>query len=85
MELKLTNNTDKKCYTISNLTDKNTKIANYVFDIQLPEMPDGEYTYTLTDGTATLAEGLMQVGEYNRPTTAYTGHTPSNGFIQYNG
>lgn len=83
MVLKLQNNTDKTEYTLTGLTDTNLSQLYYSFNISFPVMPDGEYTYSLMEGTEVLASGLLQVGDYT-PAETTTYNKEKQGFIQYN-
>lgn len=86
MKLKLFNNVTKKEYTFDKLEDKLTSRIWYTFDITLlPNMDDGEYTYTLYDDQDVVkATGLLQVGDYTPNNNSYTAES-HNGYIQYNG
>ena len=82
MELKLTNNLDKNEY-VFNVTDKGTSRMFFHLSLKLKRnMPDGEYTYILTDEGEEVATGLLQIGNYVAPQTAYT---KNNTYKQYKG
>lgn len=82
MTLKLINNLDKNEYVFT-VSDKETSRLFFHFNIKLKRnMPDGEYTYTLLDGDDEIATGLLQIGNYAAPSTAYT---KNNTYKQYKG
>lgn len=88
MTLKLVNNLSKKEYELTNLVDMNTSKLFYVFTITLPAgMDDGEYSYTLLDGSKVKATGLLQVGDYKPEKTEYENNVikDQNGYVQYRG
>lgn len=85
-KLKIQNNLTKSKYIIENLTDLMANSVNYVFDIVLPDnLDNGEYNFSLfNDEEALVATGLLQIGSYEAPKTAYTAQT-INGYTQYEG
>lgn len=53
--------------------DRSRSSLFYNFTLSLPEgLPDGEYTYRLTDGDTVLATGLLQIGRYGAGNTVYS-------------
>lgn len=53
--------------------DRSRSSLFYNFTLLLPEgLPDGEYTYRLTDGDAVLATGLVRIGRYGAKNAVYT-------------
>jgi hypothetical protein len=77
------NNLDKREYSFD-VNDQEDSRSFFHFYFSLEDgMPDGEYTYTLfNDDDVVVATGLLQVGDYKAPSTAYT---KNNSFKQYNG
>jgi 3-deoxy-D-manno-octulosonate 8-phosphate phosphatase KdsC-like HAD superfamily phosphatase len=47
-------------------------------------MDEGEYTYKLLNDDVVLAQGLLQIGDYQNNAKKYT-VTDDNGIKQYNG
>lgn len=85
MILKFKNNTDKNEFSLS-VNELGDSRLNYHFQIHVPEeLPDGEYSYALTDdeGENVFASGLVQIGEYKPNNKTYT--TTENGYKQYRG
>lgn len=67
MILKLYNNLTKKEETFTEIEDKLTSQLFYHIDLTLVDgMIDGEYTYELYDEDILVAQGLMQIGDYER-------------------
>ena len=88
MTLKLVNNLSKKEYELTGLEDMNTSRMFYTFRITFPAgMDDGEYSYTLLDGSQVKATGLLQVGDYTPEKTEYENNVikDQNGYVQYRG
>lgn len=89
MKLTFKNNVTKKEYEFQ-VEDVGDSFIFYHFNNFVLEdaMDDGEYDYTLTDivdeETVVLATGIVQIGNYVAPTTAYTNNNTTN-YIQYNG
>lgn len=82
MTLKLINNLDKNEYVFT-VSDKETSRMFFHFTLNLKKnMADGEYTYVLTDEGEEVATGLLQIGNYAAPSTAYT---KNNTYKQYKG
>lgn len=82
MLLKLYNNLTKKEYKFS-VNDKETSRNFFHFQMKLKKnMDDGEYTYVLFDDELEVARGVLQVGDYTAPSTAYT---KNNTYKQYKG
>lgn len=82
MNLKLTNNLDKNSYNFT-VTDKETSRMFFNFDIKLKNgMPDGEYTYELTDEGEIVATGILQIGDYEAKNSVYENN---NTYTQYDG
>ena len=86
MRLNLFNTLTKVSYDIENLSDLQSNSINYAFDVVLPEgIDNGEYNFSLFNDEETLvATGLLQIGSYEAPKTAYTAQT-INGYTQYEG
>lgn len=87
MTIKLFNNLTKREINLENLDDIQDSRMFYHFNITLPEgLDDGEYAYTLYDDEDVVkATGLLQIGDYVREDTQYTGHSTDNKYITYNG
>lgn len=85
MELKLTNNLTKTVTTLSEIEDKLDSRLFYSFDIQITEdMEEGEYTYELFEDGILKAQGLLQVGNYERDNKEYTDNNGKT-YIVYDG
>ena len=60
-----------------------TSVFYHFPNFQLTEqMDDGEYDYELYDGEELVAQGLLQIGDYENSVKTYT--TTQNGYRQYN-
>ncbi len=83
MNLILKNNVTKTQYEITGLTDLNTSVLYWTFDVVLPEdIIEGDYNWELVDNNTVMATGLCRVGDY---TPEVTTHTASTGnYIVYN-
>ena len=80
----LQNNVTKREYSYK-VYDVNDSTLFYHFTLTLGEdMDEGEYTYKLTNDNLLLAQGLLQIGDYENNTKKYT-VTDDNGIKQYNG
>lgn len=80
----LQNNVTKKEYSYK-VYDVNDSTLFYHFTLTLGEdMDEGEYTYKLMNDDVLLAQGLLQIGNYENNTKKYT-VTDDNGIKQYNG
>lgn len=79
MILVLKNNVSKQEYVITGLTDLNTSVLYWTFDVVLPEdIIDGDYNYTLSDdNNVLLSSGLARIGDYTPSVTANTASTGS--------
>lgn len=79
MILVLKNNVSKQEYVITGLTDLNTSVLYWTFDVVLPEgVIDGDYNYTLSDdNNVLLSSGLARIGDYTPSVTANTASTGS--------
>lgn len=84
MTFYLQNNVTKREYSYK-VYDVNDSTLFYHFTLTLGEdMDEGEYTYKLTNDNLLLAQGLLQIGDYENNTKKYT-VTDDNGIKQYNG
>lgn len=86
MKFTLKNSVDKKEYEFT-VIDNGSSRTFYKFEnFQLPpEVVDGEYEYKLIDSGATIARGLVVIGNYNPENkTVYTENNGKN-YIQYGG
>lgn len=83
-QLKLQNTLTKQVFYLDNLQENlNSSDLFYCFTISLPNsINDGEYNYTLFDDGKECAEGLLQVGDYEAPTTTYNNKEE---IVEYNG
>lgn len=80
----LQNNVTKREYSYK-VYDVNDSTLFYHFALTLGEdMDEGEYTYKLMNDNLLLAQGLLQIGDYENNTKKYT-VTDDNGIKQYNG
>jgi len=79
MILVLKNNVSKQEFVITGLTDLNTSVFYWSFDVVLPEgVIDGDYNYTLSDdNNVLLSSGLARIGDYTPSVTANTASTGS--------
>lgn len=86
MRLLLKNNVDKKEYTFTG-EDLGDSVMFWHFNINLYDgMPDGEYGYFLYDNEEKLvAEGLVQVGNYEIREEEKHIYNNENNYIQYQG
>lgn len=87
MRLLLKNNVDKKGYEFS-VTDLEDSVMFYHFDsISLPNgIVDGEYNYFLYDENDKLvAEGIVQVGNYEIREEEKHTYNNNTEYIQYMG
>lgn len=84
MILKLTNNVTKKVieYTVNDLKD--SKLYYHFENFVLEPCEDGEYGYELYDKDKLVAQGLLQVGNYESEHKVYT-EDNNNVYKQYNG
>lgn len=81
MRMKLVNNLTKK-EVIIHVSDKNTSKMYFLFEIELPVLDDGEYTYELLDeNDEKIASGLVQIGDYKPEKTVY--NNAKNEYITY--
>lgn len=84
MTFYLQNNVTKREYSYK-VYDVNDSTLFYHFALTLGEdMDEGEYTYKLMNDNLLLAQGLLQIGDYENNTKKYT-VTDDNGIKQYNG
>lgn len=85
MIIKLTNNITKNTIELGEIEDKKKSSLFYTFDIALPEgMEEGEYTYELIDDGKIIANGLLQIGDYERDTDVNKEYKDEKkGFIVY--
>lgn len=84
MTLYLQNNVTKRDYSYT-VYDVNDSTLFFHFTLTLGEdMDEGEYTYKLTNDDLILAQGLLQIGDFENNTKKYT-VTDGNGIKQYNG
>ena len=83
MKLVLKSNITKKTWEF-NVTDRCDSRMFYHFpNFQLTEQrDDGEYDYELYDNEELVAQGLLQIGDYENNVRTYT--TTQNGYRQYN-
>ena len=85
MKLVLKSNITKKTweFTVSDRCD--SRLFYHFQNFRLTEqMDDGEYDYELYEDTTLVAQGLLQIGDYeNNNITTYTQN--GNGYKQYNG
>lgn len=80
----LQNNVTKKEYTYR-VYDVNDSTLFFHFTLTLGEnMDEGEYTYKLLNEKVVLAQGLLQIGDYQNNSKKYT-VTDVSGIKQYNG
>ena len=80
----LQNNVTKREYSYK-VYDVNDSTLFYHFTLTLGEdMDEGEYTYKLMNDNLLLAQGLLQIGDYENNAKKYT-VTDDNGIKQYNG
>jgi len=82
--LELNNNTTGKRAVFSALTDvtgRNTYVGLNV-EFSEREIPTGEYFYTLSNGGATVAQGIAVVGDYKPERVQYE---DDHEIVQYNG
>ena len=80
----LQNNVTKREYSYK-VYDVNDSTLFYHFTLTLGEdMDEGEYTYKLMNDNLLLAQGLLQIGDYENNTKKYT-VTDDDGIKQYNG
>lgn len=79
MILILKNNVSKQEYVITGITDLNTSVMYWTFDVVLPEgVIDGDYNWDLTDdNNVLLSSGLARIGDYPPSVTANTASTGS--------
>lgn len=85
MKLRLKNNVDKKEYefTVEDLEDSG---MFWHFNINLYEnMNDGEYSYFLYDEDNLVAEGLLQIGNFEISVEEQHTYNNENNYIQYQG
>ena len=79
----LKNNVTKREYS-DKVYDVNDSTLFYHFTLTLGEdMDEGEYTYKLMNDNLLLAQGLLQIGDYENNTKKYT--VTDDGIKQYNG
>lgn len=78
MFLKITNNLTKKTHNLEVGEDKKTSKLFYVFDISIPDMDEGEYTYELYEEEKMVAQGLLQIGDYKRVEDINTEYKDNN-------
>lgn len=84
MTFYLQNNVTKREYSYK-VYDVNDSTLFYHFTLTLGEdMDEGEYSYKLMNDNLLLAQGLLQIGDYENNTKKYT-ITDGNGIKQYNG
>ena len=84
MTFYLQNNVTKREYTYQ-VTDVNDSTLFYHFTLTLEDnMDEGEYTYRLFKDETQIAQGILQIGDYENNTKKYT-VTNDNGIKQYNG
>lgn len=79
----LKNNVTKREYSYK-VYDVNDSTLFYHFTLTLGEdMDEGEYSYKLMNDNLLLAQGLLQIGDYENNTKKYT--VTDDGIKQYNG
>lgn len=84
MTFYLQNNVTKREYTYR-VYDVNDSTLFFHFTLTLGEnMDEGEYTYRLFNDNVQLAQGLLQIGDYQNNSKKYT-TTDVSGIKQYNG
>lgn len=80
----LQNNVTKREYSYR-VYDVNDSTLFWHFTLTLgEEMDEGEYTYKLFNDDVVLAQGLLQIGDYQNNAKKYT-VTDDSGIKQYNG
>lgn len=88
MKFTITNNVTKKSIT-KTVEDIGDSVLYYHFNYTLDELQDeGEWSYFLYDSEDNiLAQGLLQIGNYQVPSGSTTTYTKENKdeYIQYNG
>lgn len=82
MKLILKNNLTKREVELTDIPVYSVNTVGYEIGIKLPSLDDGEYTYTLVNGTEIIGQGLLQIGEYSAPVSEYNNKSV---VIQYNG
>lgn len=83
MTFYLQNNVTKREYSYK-VYDVNDSTLFYHFTLTLGEdMDEGEYSYKLMNDNLLLAQGLLQIGDYENNTKKYT--VTDDGIKQYNG
>lgn len=85
MIIRFTNNLTKNTIELSEIEDKKKSSMFFTFDIILPEgVEEGEYTYELIDDGKIIANGLLQIGDYERDTDVNKEYKEEKkGFIVY--
>ena len=84
MTFYLQNNVTKREYSYR-VYDVNDSTLFFHFALTLGEdMDEGEYTNKLLNDNLLLAQGLLQIGDYENNAKKYT-VTDDNGIKQYNG
>ena len=85
MIIRFTNNLTKNTIELSEIEDKKKSSMFFTFDITLPEgVDEGEYTYELIDEGRVIANGLLQIGDYERDTDVNKEYKEEKkGFIVY--
>lgn len=83
MKLRLKNNVDKKEYEFA-VDDLEDSGMFWHFNINLYEnMNDGEYSYFLYDDDKLVAEGLLQIGNFEISVEEQHTYNNENNYIQY--
>lgn len=84
MKLVLKSNITKKTWEFTVYDRCDSRMFYHFPNFKLTEkMDDGEYNYELYEDNELLAQGLLQIGDYENNTV--TAYTKNNTYKQYNG